>query len=268
MGRYLKSKCLILMFIFLFVTMSCFAVSSIARYMSTVDMPFDDNGELKDAIDFSVHSVFIVKNQTELFAAINQGYSYIQISNELKNPFVITDSPKNLTTDLILDLNGIEVYRHSTDPVFVIDEGIRLTITDTSETQRGCLYNPTGSVVKISGGTLTVASGTFECGPRYSEYYSYNNHILSSNSHKRTLLREQAFPVQFVRNTLLAEGQDPVAETVYAPIIKVYNTSFDGHIHHHGNMYFNFDYENDEDGPLPTPGNAYPKHTIIPDTYC
>ena len=270
MKRYLKSKSLILMLVFLFVTMSCFAVSTIARYISTVDVPFDDNGELKEAIDFSVHSVFVVKNQTELFAAINQGYSYIQISNELKNPFVITDSPKNLTTDLILDLNGIEVYRHGTDPVFVIDEGIRLTITDTSETQRGCLYNPTGSVVKISGGTLTVASGTFECGPRYSEYYSYNCHILSANSHKRTLIREQAFPVQFVRNTLLAEGQAPVAETVYAPIIKVYNTSFDGNIHHHGNMYFDYEYDNEDSPSFPTAGDAaaYPRHTIKPDTYC
>lgn len=266
MRRMFRSKSFILMLIFLLVTVSCFAASTLARYVGTFDMPFED----QPAIDFSVHSVFVVKNQIELFAAINQGYSYIQISNDLKNPFVITDSPKNLTTDLILDLNGIELYRHGTDPVFVIEDGVRLTITDTSETQRGCLYNPTGSVIKISGGTLTVASGKFECGPRYSEYYSYNNHILSANSHKRTLIREQAFPVQFVKNTnALAEGATPAAETVYAPIIVVYNTSFDGNIHHHGNMYFDYDYENDEDGALPVSGIApYEKHTIRPDTYC
>jgi len=266
MRRMFRSKSFILMLIFLLVTVSCFAASTLARYVGTFDVPFED----QPAIDFSVHSVFVVKNQIELFAAINQGYSYIQISNDLKNPFVITDSPKNLTTDLILDLNGIELYRHGTDPVFVIKDGVRLTITDTSETQRGCLYNPTGSVIKISGGTLTVASGKFECGPRYSEYYSYNNHILSANSHKRTLIREQAFPVQFVKNTnSLAEGETPAAETVYAPIIVVYNTSFDGNIHHHGNMYFDYDYENDEDGALPVSGAApYEKHTIRPDTYC
>ena len=130
MKRILKSKSLILMMALLLIMVSCFAVSSLARYIKTVNMPFDDNGELNDSIDFSVHSVFVVKNQTELFAAINQGYSYIQISNDLKNPFVITQTPKDLTTDLILDLNGIEVYRHGNDPVFVISDGIRLTITE------------------------------------------------------------------------------------------------------------------------------------------
>ena len=163
-----------------------------------------------------------------------------------------------------MDLNGIEVYRHGNDPVFEISDGIRLTITDTSDTQRGCLYNPTGSVIKISGGTLTVASGKFECGPRYSEYYSYNQNILSDKSHKRTLVRDMAYPVQLVTQThTLGEGEEPEAVTAYAPIIVVYNTSFDGNIHHHGNVYFDMDINLNASGSAP-----YGVLGIDADTYC
>ena len=216
-------------------------VPTLARYFYTLTAPFFDDGEEKDHLDFTVNTVFVVDDQNDLFSAINQGYSYIQISNELTNPFVITQSPKNLTTDLIIDLNGIELYRHGNEPIFEVSEGVRLTITDTSETQRGCLYNPTGSVLKIDGGTLTVVSGKFECGPRYSEYYTYNNHILSSKSQKRTIIDEE--PHLVTMYTRVGEGKQAsfAQTTIYAPIIEAYDTSYDGNTHHHGNMYFDWE---------------------------
>ena len=250
-------------FIFLFsclilVAVSCIA-TSLARYVSSLDVKFNNNGQIDESVDFTVNTVFTVKNQNELFAAINQGYSYIQIDAGLTNPFVLTKSTKELTTDLIIDLNGIELYRHGTDPVFVVDDGTRLTITDTSETQRGCIYNPTGSAIKVTGGTLTVVSGKFECGPRYSEYYTYNENILSDKSHKRTLVNDVASNVDFYSKN--AEG-DFEKQEVYAPIIKCYNTSYDGGLHHHGNVYF------DKVITATAPDSRLSNITIDSDTYC
>ena len=237
-------------FVTLGLSLSVLGGVTLARYISTVNAPFNDNGDIKDGMDFTVNTVFVVNDQNDLFAAINQGYSYIQIAGELTNPLVITQSPKNLKTDLILDLNGIELYRHGTEPIFEISEGVRLTITDTSESQRGCLYNPTGSVLKIDGGALTVVSGKFECGPRYSEYYTYNNNILSEKSKKRTIVEPVSYPVTFYSKNYDGDGieiNDTFTEEVRnAPIIKAYDTSFDGMIHHHGNVYCDWNVKPDD----------------------
>ena len=256
MKKRLKRTSVILYAVFLMMMVVSFLASTLTRYVATVDVPFNNNGTTYHSVDFSVNTVFEVKNQNELFGAINQGYSYIRISNELKNPFVITQTPKELKTDLILDLNGIEVYRHGNEPLFTISEGVRLTITDTSETQRGCLYNPTGSVALVSGGHLTVVSGKFECGPRYSEYYTYNQNILSDKSHKRTTVYDDMEKVIFQTKV----GGVVTSKEMYAPIIRVYNTSYDGNVHHHGNIYFDM-----------TPSATAPdanQLTILPDTYC
>ena len=232
-----------------------------SRYVATVNATFDDNGVIKDYMDFTVNTVFVVKDQSELFSAINQGYSYIQISNELTNPFVITQSPKNLTTDLIIDLNGIELYRHGTEPIFEISEGVRLTITDTSDSQKGCLYNPTGSVLRIDGGNLTVVSGKFECGPRYSEYYSYNHNILSEKSQKRTIVEDNSYLVDiWIKDE---NSNDFSYEKIYAPIIKAYDTDADGFKHHHGNVYFDWTVS-----ATPSGGENLDNFTIFADTYC
>ena len=105
-----KARIIILFCLLAAVLSLAVLAPTVARYVYTVSAPFDDKGVEKDALDFTVNTVFVVHDQNDLFSAINPGYSYIQISNELKNPFVITQSPKNLKTDLILDLNGIVCY--------------------------------------------------------------------------------------------------------------------------------------------------------------
>jgi len=249
--------------LYAFAIISVLAAAPVmARYVSTLSAYFNDNGEEKDHMDFTVNTVFIVDDQNDLFSAINQGYSYIQISGELTNPFVITQSPKNLTTDLIIDLNGIELYRHGTEPIFEISEGVRLTITDTSDTQRGCLYNPTGSVLKIDGGNLTVVSGKFECGPRYSEYYTYNNNILSEKSNKRTIVDSVPHAVDFYTKNGTGETATFTHKVIDAPIIKAYDTSYDGGRHHHGNVYFDWEVQ------VGTETDVTKNFKIEDDTYC
>lgn len=237
----------IFLLIFSFVSLcSFFIVPTLSKYVFEANAPF----ESKPNVDYTVNEVFEVRTQEELFSAINQGYSYIQLSKDIENPLIITQDAKNLNSDLILDLNGIEIQRNGYDPILNIGSGVRLTVTDTSDEQTGGLYNPVGSVFNIDGGTLTVSIGTFESGPRYSEYYSYNSSILSSTNAttKRTIVEPSPQEVN-----LSLHGNEETR--VLAPIIKSYPTTTGEIVYNHGNLYFD---EQVSKGDF----------TISADTYC
>ena len=237
----------IALFILAFSVFCTSVMSTISKYVTKIDVYFGDDKK----IDYTVSSVFEVKTQDELFAAINQGYSYIQISKDVENPLIVTKAAENLDADLILDLNGIEIQRNGSDPILNVGKGVRLTVTDTSTEQTGGLYNPIGSVFNINdGGILTVVTGLFESGPRYSEYYSYNTDILAKNdTTKRTLVEANGEEVNFYLNGQL------VSSSYNAPIIKSYPIATGDVVYNHGNLYF------DE---AVTKGS----HTIPADTYC
>lgn len=209
----------------------------IAKLVMGINMIFEDtDGTVHEDLDYTVNSVFEVRSQDEFFAAINQGYSYVQLSKDIENPLIITQNAENLERDLILDLNGIEIQRNGAEPILNVGPGVRLTVTDTSDEQTGGLYNPVGAVFNINGGNLTVITGAFECGPRYSEYYSYNHNVLANtnNTTKRTIV-EEVKNVQFVDNT-----GSPVIKT--APIILSYPTRTGDIVYNHGNLYFDRPY--------------------------
>ena len=237
----------IALFILAFSVFCTSVMSTISKYVTKIDVYFGDDKK----IDYTVSSVFEVKTQDELFAAINQGYSYIQISKDVENPLIVTKAAENLDADLILDLNGIEIQRNGSDPILNVGKGVRLTVTDTSTEQTGGLYNPIGSVFNINdGGILTVVTGLFESGPRYSEYYSYNTKILENNNvTKRTVVEANGEEVNFYRNGQLENS------SYVAPIIKSYPIATGDVVYNHGNLYF------DE---AVTKGS----HTIPADTYC
>lgn len=113
-----------------------------------------------------------VRSVEEFIAAVENGYSNIKISDEVEDPLVITSGVTDVGADLILDLNGHEIQRNNREPMLNVTEGVRMTIIDSSSSQSGSFYNPVGSVLEISGGTLTVTAGIFESGPRKSEYNS------------------------------------------------------------------------------------------------
>lgn len=225
--------------------------SSLSKYVSTTNAPFEG----QDHLNYSVNSVFVVKNQEELFSAINQGYSYLQLDKTIKNPLIITEKAETLHSDLILDLNGIELQRNGYEPILNIKPGVRLTVVDTSEEGTGALYNPVGSVFNITGGTLTIVDGAFESGPRYSEYYSYNTNVLNANNTetKRTVVEQNPEEVLICRRQ--SDGTFTTGVKTTAPIIKSYPEKKGDAVYKHGNLYF--------DVPL-TKGDV----TIYPDTYC
>ena len=231
------------------LSFACFCAALIspilAKYAVETDAPYNGNVDL----DYTVSSVFEVRNQEELFAAINHGYSYVRISEEVKNPMIVTMDSETLHSDLILDLNGKEIQRNGHTPILTINPSVRLTITDTSSDQKGGLYNPVGSVFSINGGTLTIVSGKFESGPRYSEYYMYNKDIAND---VMTTVAKTAREVTFY-------NKDGVFSTKKAPIINPYTTgsASNGDFYTHGNLYFD---------QTVTPSKS--DLTIMEDTYC
>ena len=64
-----------LKFFALTLSLAMFSVALIAntlsKYVTKTNAPFDG----KDHLNYSVNAVFVVKNQEELFSAINQGYT-------------------------------------------------------------------------------------------------------------------------------------------------------------------------------------------------
>ena len=253
MNKKLKKFSFLSLALSILFCLAAFVIPTVSRYVTLSNAPFDG----KEELDYTVNAVFEVKNQDDLFAAINQGYSYVQLSKDIENPLIVTEKAENLDADLILDLNGIEIQRNGYEPILNVNEGVRLTVVDTSTEQTGGLYNPVGSVFNIKGGTLTVVTGTFESGPRYSEYYSYNEDILNSNPAtrtKRTLVEpDEDKKVNFY--TRNGEGDFDTPTVINAPIIRSYPVVTGDIIYNHGNLYFDHTI---------TRGDL----TITPDTYC
>ena len=243
-------KALVLILLLVFIS-SFFVSITVSRYVAEQNAPFGDDTHL----DYTVNSVFVVKNQEELFAAINQGYTYVQLDQEIENPLIVTQKAETLNSDLILDLNGIEIQRNGYEPILHIKPGVRLTIVDTSAEQTGGLYNPVGSVFNIAGGTLTVVTGTFESGPRYSEYSSYNSEILDDTVGSTTLRTLVENNPQQVNLTVKKDGVFQTEVVTTAPIIKSYPEKTGNVEYNHGNLYFD----------TQVTRGAF---TIKPDTYC
>ena len=253
-----RHKIIALITVMLLFVLSCATLISvtIAKFVSEQNAPWGED----QTVDFTMENVYEVNNQDELFSALNNGYPFIRLSKDIDNPLIITDDAENLYQDLILDLNGIEIQRNGHDPILNILPGVRLTVTDTSEEQTGGLYNPVGSVFNIAGGTLTVASGGFESGPRYSEYYSYNSYILdnSTNSEtKRTLVSGVNKVAYYTKN---GEGFVKSDSDCMAPIIQSYPTTTNEIIYNHGNLYF--------DTAMTKFAGTTLTHAIKADTYC
>jgi len=217
---------------------------TLAKFISTVKAPTEE-GDF--TISFTSNNVLEVQSEEELFAAINHGYSFIQIDQNVQNPLIVTETT-NLNSDLIIDLNGIEIQRNGSDPILNVMDGVRLTITDTSDEQTGALYNPVGSVFNIIGGTLSVINGTFESGPRYSEYYSYNTLFVDDEEIKRTIV-DGVQEVMFTQN-----GS---SKTMTAPIIVSYPKLTGGVTYTHGNLYFDREYTVDGSEGLDIPADTY-----------
>ena len=220
-----------------------------------------------------------VESVEELIAAIENGYSNIKIADSVDNPLIITSGVTDVGTDLILDLNGHEIQRNNRDPMLNIENGVRLTIIDTSSQQEGSFYNPVGSVLQIGGGTLTVSAGAFISGPKKSEYahedgsggWTAGSAVTSADGlfavggEGGSIGSEKASVTLYEKND--AGGYTPGGSTVNMPVITPYVTqvqysagSTESYWFVNGNMYF--DEGIGETGYAGIEGDTYLYHVL------
>lgn len=143
----------------LIITLMTFSLTY-ARYSDELE----SDGILSGETEYIVSNQIEVDSVNSFIAAIENGYTNIKIAEDVDNPLIITGGVSDVNSDLTIDLNGHELQRNNREPVLNVTQGVRLTITDSKG--GGCFYNPVGSALRVSGGTLTVTSGIFESGPR------------------------------------------------------------------------------------------------------
>ena len=124
-------------------------------------------------IDFVGATKYTVSTPEELVNAIENGYSYIEIAEDAPDPFVINNNIADVATNLVLNVNGHTVVRNSRNPLINVQKNVSVVLVYDSESDEntpqedmGGFYNPVGSALQASGGTLTVGQGKYESGPR------------------------------------------------------------------------------------------------------
>lgn len=125
-------------------------------------------------IDFVGATKYTVSTPEELVNAIENGYSYIEIDKDAPDPFVINSDIADVATNLVLNVNGHTVVRNSRNPLINVQKNVSVVLVydsesideSTPEEDMGGFYNPVGSALQASGGTLTVGQGKYESGPR------------------------------------------------------------------------------------------------------
>ena len=165
MTKETKRKSVVSVFLaLLIVALFTFSLTA-ARYSEDKEA----EGQFTGDIEYVVANQVEVGSVEEFFAAIQNGYTNIKVADDVKNPIIVTGTAPDVNSDLTIDLNGHELQRNDRTPMLNVTQGVRLTIIDSSKGGGGGFYNPVGSVLNIDGGTLTVAAGVFESGPRDGE---------------------------------------------------------------------------------------------------
>lgn len=162
-----KTKQILLIALLSLLITALFAASfTYARYYKETGVT---GGKYDDTIEFVGANKYIVYSPEELVSAIENGYSYIEIGEDAEEPFVITDGVTDVSANLVLDINGHNLVRNSRNPLIDVQENVSVVIVYDSENS-GSFYNPVGSMLQASGGTLTIATGEFTSGPKEEDY--------------------------------------------------------------------------------------------------
>lgn len=162
-----KTKKIWLIALLSLLIVALFAASfTYARYYKETGVT---GGKYDNIIEFVGANKYIVYTPEELVAAIENGYSYIEIGEGAEEPFVITDGVTNVSANLVLDINGHDLVRNSRNPLIDVQENVSVVIVYDSKAS-GSFYNPVGSLLQASGGTLTIATGDFTSGPKAEDY--------------------------------------------------------------------------------------------------
>ena len=125
----------------------------------------DENSAYEDILDLVGETAFEVSTADELVNAINNGYSYIKVVGD-DPTLVVNNNVADVIVNLVLDVNGHKIVRNSRNPLLNVRQSVSVVLVyDSSEKAEGGFYNPVGSALQTSGGTLTVGEGVYESGP-------------------------------------------------------------------------------------------------------
>ncbi len=174
-----KSKKIVLFVLIATLVLSLGLLSfTTAKYVLEAGNSQSNIGDDGD-IPYALLNKIEVTSQEDLFSALENGYPYVVLSDRVRDPLIVTQETMDVKKSLVLDLNGKRLERISSNAMLNVPEGVTLTIIDSGKDGEGGLYNPVGTVLQISGGSLKVRGGKYESGPRTWEYASYtaNNRI-------------------------------------------------------------------------------------------
>ena len=172
-------------------------------------------GKYDDTIEFVGANKYIVYTPEELVAAIENGYSYIEIADGAKDPFVITDGVTDVTANLVLDINGHSLVRNSRNPLIDVQENVSVVIVYDSKAS-GSFYNPVGSLLQASGGTLTIATGNFTSGPKEGDYVTDVGTTKDVTVYSRSSRGASAYDKKTENVSMPAGGKDMYFESAPA----------------------------------------------------
>ena len=251
------------------VTLMTFSLT-FARYSGDGKQEGTFSGEM----DYIVSNQILIGSVDEFLTAIENGYTNIKIDDDVDNPLVITGGISDVNSDLTIDLNGHELQRNNRDPLLNVTEGVRLTIIDTKG--GGSFYNPVGSVLRISGGTLTVADGIFESGPRdgfggvndangyrYDREYAALQNGVYTTAAGASMTSGESYEVTYYENNFSVQEQTYIQSIGTAPVILPDVSQEEGengvlHYHVNGNMFF----PAGASSPLDQEGDLYLYYTV------
>ena len=160
----------------------------------------DENSAYEDILDLVGETAFEVSTADELVNAINNGYSYIKVVGD-DPTLVVNNNVADVVVNLVLDVNGHKIVRNSRNPLLNVRQSVSVVLVyDSSEKADGGFYNPVGSALQTSGGTLTVGEGVYESGPRTDPSSSVSENV-SATVYSRTERTAASYSAQSTKQT-------------------------------------------------------------------
>ena len=175
MTQRLRRILIMIVMALLTVTLMAASLLCSVTYARYAGGKFNEEKSIYDQIiEFVGANQYEVYSPEELVEAIENGYSYIKIGDGAEEPFVITTGVTDVTANLVIDLNGTTIVRNSRNPVLDVQRNVSAVLVFDSSVKEGgdvakdagSFYNPVGSALQVSGGTLTVAAGRYDSGPK------------------------------------------------------------------------------------------------------
>lgn len=208
-----KTKQILLIALLSLLITALFAASfTYARYYKETGVT---GGKYDDTIEFVGANKYIVYSPEELVSAIENGYSYIEIGEGAEEPFVITDGVTDVSANLVLDINGHDLVRNSRNPLIDVQENVSVVIVYDSKAS-GSFYNPVGSLLQASGGTLTIATGDFTSGPKAEDYVTDVGTTKDVTVYSRSSRGASAYDKKTENVSMPAGGKDMYFESAPA----------------------------------------------------